>query len=195
MIKVFRGVALLLGVLAVTHTARAQSNPPSADLALTYTTERAKVASMDCGCFWLQGGSVDGAVPLLRSLSLAAELTGEHSANITPGVDLSKIAFMAGPRYVFDTSRFKRRISLFGESLFGVAHGFDSSFSTRSGFQNSANSLSLQFGGGVNAAISRSFSVRVIELDYVRTRFRNLASNSQDDFRLAVGIVYHAGRR
>jgi len=203
MIRTFRGVALLSGVLALTLTASAQQlNRLSADLALTYTTERAKIASVDCGCFWLQGGTVDGAVPLFRSLAVAAQLTGEHSANITAGVDLSKVAFMAGPRYAFATARWTNRlpglkngIGIFGEALFGVAHGFDSPFSTQSGFQNSTNSLSMQLGGGLNVAVAKGFGVRAFELDYVRTRFRNLAGDSQDDLRLGFGVTYHLSRR
>lgn len=204
MTTTFRGCALLLVALALALAAQAQqqSSPLSADLALTYSTERAKVVSADCGCFWLQGGSVDAAVPLFRGLGAAATLAGEHSANIVPGLDLSKLAFMAGPRYTLSTSRWTNRVSklshgtsIFGETLFGTVHGFDGSFATQSGFQNSANALSMQFGGGLNVGLARGFGVRAIELDYVRTRFRNLVDDSQNDLRLAFGVTYHVGGR
>lgn len=202
MIRTFAGAALLLGALAFTLTARAQqANLPSADFALTYNLERAKLVTVNCGCFWLQGGSVDVAVPVFHGLGVAATLTGEHKANITPGVNLSKIAFMAGPRYTFDihrgTGHFlgEHHVSIFGEGLFGSAHGFDSTFPTASGSFCSANALSLQFGGGLNVALARGFGVRAFEVDYVRTRFRDLADNSQSDLRLAFGVTYHAGQR
>ena len=67
-------IALLAGALSLSPITQAQQafRPLSVDLAVTYTAERAKVASTDCGCFWLQGGSVNGAVRVFRGLSGAA---------------------------------------------------------------------------------------------------------------------------
>jgi peptidoglycan-associated lipoprotein len=204
MMKTFRGGALLLGALALASMAQAQQalQRLSADVAVTYTTERAKIATEGCACFWLQGGSADVAVPLFRGLAVAANLTGDQSSNIAPGVDISKLTFMAGPRFSLSTGRWTRHLprwshatGLFGEALFGTAHGFDSSFPTSSGTKSSANSLSMQFGGGMNVRLARGFGVRAFELDYVRTNFRNSGSNLQNDLRLAIGVTYHLGER
>src|SRR5271154_5193202 len=105
MIATFRQGALLMSLSFLTLMAQAQS----ADLAVTYTTDRAKIATVDCGCFWMQGGSFDAAVPLFRGLGVAANLTGEHSGSIAPAVDLSKLTFVAGPRYTYSTTRWSRR--------------------------------------------------------------------------------------
>jgi hypothetical protein len=57
------GVLLLLGaVLSMDLVVQAQQKPASTyttdvDIAITYVAERAKLASVDCGCFWLNGGS------------------------------------------------------------------------------------------------------------------------------------------
>jgi outer membrane immunogenic protein len=202
MITTFRWSALLVGALALGTIAQAQqgAHSLSADVAVTYVAERAKVSTTDCGCFWLQGGSIDVAVPLFRGLGVAASLAGEHTSNIGPGVDLSKLAFMAGPRYTFNTSRWTHRLpkgkhgtSMFAEALFGTAHGFDSAFTTPTGTRNSANSLSMQFGGGLNIGLARGFSLRAFELDYVRSNFPNSANNTQNDLRLAIGFIYHIG--
>ncbi len=95
---------LLAAALSAGPAMQAQQgfHPLSGDLAVTYTAERAKIASIDCGCFWLQGGSASGAVALFRGLGAAANFTGEHASNIAPGVDLSKLVFMAGPRYTLE---------------------------------------------------------------------------------------------
>jgi hypothetical protein len=182
--------------------AQQPSNPLSADLAVTYTTDRAKIATVDCGCFWMQGGSFDAAVPVFRGLGVAANLTGGHSAGISPGVDLSTLTFAAGPRYTYSTTRWTRRVprfkrgtSVFGEALFGSARGFDGVFPTSSGVKNSTNALAMQFGGGVNVSLVRGFGVRAIELDYERTSFRNFATNTQNDLRIGVGVTYHVGER
>jgi hypothetical protein len=195
---------LLAGAMALGPALQAQQGirSPSVDLAVTYTTERAKIASIDCGCFWLQGGSVSGSVPLFHGLSVAANLTGEHASNVAPGVDLGKLAVMAGPRYTLDAQRWtdhwlgsKHAISVFGEGLFGFAHAFDSVFPATSGIETSANAFSLQAGGGLNIGLTKRFGLRAFEIDFLRTSFRNSASDNQNDLRLAFGVTYHLGKQ
>jgi hypothetical protein len=198
----FWRIAVLAGVLSLSPVTQAQQTfrPLSVDLAVTYTAERAKIASTGCGCFWLQGGSVNGAVRVFRGLSVAANLTGEHSSGFGTGVDLNKLAFMAGPRYTLDTRRWtdhwsgeRHKTSVFGEALFGIAHGFDSVFPTTSGIESSANSFSMQLGGGLNIRLAKRFGLRALEIDYVRTSLPNGAGNTQNDLRLAAGVSYHLG--
>jgi hypothetical protein len=83
---------------------------------------------------------------------------------------------------------------LFGEALFGGAHGFSSSFPTPSGLVSSANSFAMQLGGGLDVAVGRGFGIRALELDYIHTSLPNNASNSQNDLRIAFGLTYHTGK-
>ena len=189
-------IALLAGAMSFSPITQAQQGfrPLSVDLAVTYTAERAKIATTGCGCFWLQGGSVNGAIRIFRSLSVATNLTGEHASAIGGGVDVSKLAFMAGPRWTNHWLGDRHKTSVFGEALFGIAHGFDSVFPTTSGIESSANSFSLQVGGGLNIMIARRFGLRALEIGYVRTSLPNNAGNTQNDLRLAMGVSYHLGR-
>ncbi|WP_158792466.1 hypothetical protein [Granulicella sp. L60] len=85
------GVLLLLGAaLSTDLLALAQQKPASTytsdvDVVITYVAERAKVASVDCGCFWLNGGGGNFAITLFHGLGVAADLTGEHASNIGTG--------------------------------------------------------------------------------------------------------------
>lgn len=193
------GSLLLLGTLLMAATASAQKldlKKGSADVAVTYTLERAKIANTNCGCFWLNGASVDGAYTLSNGLGLAVNLTGEHASNITPGVNLGKITYLAGPRFTgklnFKGSGEKRQVGrAFGELLIGGTHGFDSVFPGTNAVAATANSFALQLGGGVDIAIKKGFAVRAVEMDYVHTSLPNNGSNSQNDFRLAFGVAYH----
>jgi outer membrane immunogenic protein len=195
--------ALLTGALTLGPIAQAQQPalPRSVDLAVTYTAERAKIVSGNCGCFWLQGGSMDAGVALFHGLGVAANLTGERSSNIAPGVDLSKFAFMAGPRYTLHAHRWNRWLgskhgtTIFAEGLFGTVHGFDSVFPTSSGIKSSANSFSMQLGGGLDIGLGKGFGLRALELGYVHTSLPNNGSNTQNDLRLAFGVSYHVGKR
>jgi len=198
------GSVLLCGVLMTTAAACAQQSHPnlmpgiaSADVALTYNLERAKIASSNCGCFWMNGASAEVAVPVYRSFSATGSFGGASASNITPGVDLSKFTYVFGPRYTYDISHYSgistrgHSTHLFGEALFGGTHAFSSSFPSPGGVVPSANSFALQLGGGLDVTLSRGFGVRALQVDYIRTSLPNNASNTQNDLRIAFGVTYH----
>jgi hypothetical protein len=200
-------VALALASLAIAPQADAQQTGgesggvPPIDITATYTAEHAKISPSDCGCFWLQGGSGEANVYLFRGLSATAELTGSHVGNIAPGVDVSQIAVMGGPRYTFGTSRWTDRIfgsqhrtSFFGEALFGGVHAFDGVYPSSTGLKDNASAFSMQVGGGFNVRLKRNFALRAFEVDYVRTSLPNGTTDSQHDLRLAAGISYQIHR-
>jgi hypothetical protein len=206
--KILCGSVLFAGAMMIASASEAQQarhgwtqQITSTDLAATYTTERAKIASSNCGCFWLNGGSINAGVTFYRGLGLAVNLTGEHASNITPGVNLGKVAYMAGPRYTFSTSRYTSRLLkehgtyVFGEGLFGGVHAFDSTFPGNSGTKASTDAFSMQLGGGFDIALARGFGIRALEADYVHTNLPNNGSNSQNDLRLAFGVSYNLGKR
>jgi outer membrane immunogenic protein len=199
--------ALAVASLALAPRAGAQQTGgegggiPPIDIAATYTAEHAKISPGDCGCFWLQGGSGEANVYLFRGLSATAEMTGSHVGNITPGVDVSQIAVMGGPRYTFGTSRWTDRIfgsehrtSFFGEALFGGVHAFDGAYPSSTGLKTTATAFSMQVGGGFNVRLKRNFALRAFEVDYVRTSLPNGTTDSQHDLRLAAGITYQIHR-
>ena len=201
------GSVLLCGVLMTAAMTQAQQAHPymlpwatSADVAVTYNLERAKIASSNCGCFWMNGASAEGALNFRHNLGAVALLGGAHASNITPGVDLSKFTYLFGPRYSYDISRYtdrytrKHAAQIFGEALFGGVHGFSSSFPAPSGVTSSANSFAMQLGGGLDLALKKGFGVRALELDYVRTSLPNNTSNAQNDLRIAFGASYHIGK-
>ncbi len=185
---------LLFGV--VSATAQATGNRPTSDLhapviAVTYDLERAKTAAIGGSDFWLQGGGMDIAVPFYKGLSIAGSFSGEHASNIQPGVNLGKLSYLAGPRYTFNTPHF----AIFGEGLFGGAHGFDSIFPTSSGSTPTATSFAMQIGSGMDIPLHKGFGVRAFEIDYVRTGLPNNGSNTQNDLRLAFGLSYRFNRK
>jgi hypothetical protein len=199
----FRNCMLLLGALTISLVAQAQQPVKSdakmsADIAITYTAERAKIAGIDCGCFWLQGGGVDGAITFYHGLGIAANLTGVHASNVNPGVDLDKVSFMMGPRYTYRPEHWKNRlfgqnhgIGVFGEGLVGGMHGFNTVFPSSSGVQGAASSFAFQVGGGMDWTVKKNIGIRVVEADYVRSTLPNNASNVQNDLRLAGGVSFH----
>lgn len=168
------------------------------DVAVLYTTERAKTVNSGCNCFWLQGVTLEGAGTVWRGAGVVASLTTQHKSNISPGVNLGKITFAAGPRYTWNykTGPGRRyKIMPFAQMLFGLAHGYDSVFPSSNGtVSSSANSFSFQLGGGADIPVKDGFAVRPIQLEYVHTALSNGYSNAQNDFRISVGASWHFGR-
>ena len=196
------GKVLFAGLLATASFGHAQSEPgrapASIDLAITYSTEHAQLSPGTCGCFWLQGGAADAAFTLWKGFGIAAGVTGELVSNYAPGVDFSKVSYMGGPRYTYTVwkgapaSRQRPRLQIFGDGLFGAVHALSGAFPTATGINTTANSFALQTGGGLNLFFSMSLSVRLLEVDYVRTQLPNGYAGTQNDLRLAFGVSYHA---
>jgi hypothetical protein len=195
----FRTIALLAGTLTrLTGLAQQrpmEPHPAQIDVAITYVTERAKVASVDCGCFWLQGGGMNAAVTVYRGLGVAANLTGGHASNIANGVELDKVSFMMGPRYTYRRTNWfghgSGGSSVFAEGLIGGVHGFNTVVPTANGVVGAASSFVFQVGGGVEVPLRKGIGIRLIEADYVRSTLPNNGNNTQHDLRLAAGISFH----
>ena len=202
--RIFRTGVLLVGALVSSQTLAAQQAQPvphkphvtETNVAVLFNFERAQVAEAGAPSFWLKGGTADASVTFWKGVGVAAVFTGEHAKDISSNISLGKIAFMAGPRYTFNTSRYidkafkKHRSEIFGEWLFGGAHAFDSTFPGTNGVQTSASAFSMQAGAGVDVSIAKGFGIRPLEMDFIHTALPNNAGNSQNDFRLAFGVSY-----
>ena len=200
-----RGKALLAGVCLLAGSAGwAQQTPKtvpravtvSTDLALTFAVERSQLVPSQSS-FWFKGGGADAAVTFWRGLGVAASLTGDTASNVVAGVDVNKLTYLGGPRYTYTVwkgqagASDQRRAQIFAQGLFGAAHGFDGYYPASPSPVASANSFAVQAGGGVNLYLTRSFGIRLLEADYVRTALPNSAANTQNDMRLAFGVTYH----
>ena len=193
------GVLLLGAVLSMALVVQAQQKPVSTyttdvDIAITYVAEQAKVASVDCGCFWLNGGSGNFAMTLFHGLGVAADLTGEHASDIGTGIGLDKVMFAVGPRYTYGLkvpAGKRPGIAVYGEGLFGGIHGFNTTFPSSTGTTGAASSFATQFGGGLDLRFAKHIGIRAVEADYVRSTLPNNAGNVQNDLRLAGGISFH----
>ena len=198
----FRHIVFFLGTLtSLTGLAQqrpVKPTPAEIDVAVTYVAERAKIASIDCGCFWLQGGSMNAAVTFYRGLGVAANLTGGHASNIASGVDLDKVSYMMGPRYTYPFKSwfghdFGRHDGgrIFGEGLIGGVHSFNTVVPTSAGVAGAASSFVFQVGGGMDLPLRKGIGIRLFEADYVRSTLPNAGNSTQNDLRLAAGISFH----
>ena len=140
--------------------------------------------------FWMQGGSAQAHGQFWHGLGVVADVSGLHTAstNGASGVGLDLVTTTFGPRYTWAPAY--RRYALFGQALAGEANGLNSVFPNASGASNTANSLALYVGGGVNVQLKRHLAMRAFEADWLRTQMPNATTNVQNNLRLGAGLLY-----
>jgi opacity protein-like surface antigen len=144
----------------------------------------------------LNGYNVAGAITVLKkSLAIKADVSG-HFGNLTAGpisIDQRQTMFLFGPQF---TVRKSERIQPFAHALFGFA---------RLKLQNNAiagdiddTGFAFAIGGGVDVkALSSKVSLRLVQADFVRTKFDFLGvgdSTSTNSLRIGTGIVFRFGK-
>jgi|GEM_PF-392703 len=194
--------AVVGSAICITTAASAQIQTETTsrvDIALTYATARS-TPTVNVGNFWLQGGGLDLHARIAGGLGGVASITGLHIGKGNAGVaPLDLVVTVFGLRYtVRPTNRdgLLSKTSMFVEGLGGEANGFHSVFSTGSGPVNnfngttdSANSLAVQAGGGLDFRLTRRLALRALQADYLRTQLPNGGTNVQNNLRLGAGVV------
>jgi outer membrane protein OmpA-like peptidoglycan-associated protein len=186
------GVALGLGAFAAS-AAFSQTKPQFKlldatryDLSVGYNNIRANAPPGGCPCFDMNGGFVFGTVRLTDWLGISGEFTGGHSSNIsTLAQGLTLTTFTVGPRV---SHRF-RQFTPFGEVLAGGAHGSGSYFPTKVSSYTASSSFAVSAGGGLDVNLNNRFSIRALDLQYLRTSFPNGVNNEQNQLMIGAGLI------
>ncbi|MGZ4816581.1 MAG: outer membrane beta-barrel protein [Terriglobales bacterium] len=96
------------------------------------------------------------------------------------GVSAKVHNFLFGPTI---SSNKSEHFKPFAHALFGISHA-SAAFA---GSGASDNSFGMALGGGVDAGITKNIAVRLIQADYLMTRF---SSETQNNARISAGIVF-----
>jgi outer membrane protein OmpA-like peptidoglycan-associated protein len=156
------------------------------DFSIGYNNIRANAPPGGCTCFDMNGGFISGAVHLTDWLAIAGEFTGGHSSNISSlEQGLTLTTFTAGPRFSYAFHRF----TSFGEVLVGGAHGGNSYFPSTTSSNPSASTFAVSTGGGLDIGLTPRFSIRALDLQYLRTSFPNGVNNEQNQLMIGAGLV------
>ncbi|MGH9724375.1 MAG: outer membrane beta-barrel protein [Candidatus Acidiferrales bacterium] len=166
----FRKLFLVLGLfLLVSISARAQGLTDKVEVFGGYTFENFG-SSPSAN---LNGWELAGQYKVTDWLGGVADFDGHYGS--IAGTGTSVHTFLFGPQVSWPA-----RISPFAHVLVGGAH--------ISGGGASDTSFSTALGVGIDARITHGFSWRVIQGDYVVTRF---FGNTQNNARVSTGIVFH----
>jgi len=189
-IRLVSAALALLGFFA--GTARAQRDLASTtqlEISGAYSYVRANAANSG-GTFNLNGGSGSFACNFTDRFSVVADGGAYRFSGLSNGLDSTMYTYLFGPR--IRIHKFGHVIP-FAQVLLGGGRLNASSGNVNAG----ENGFSMAAGGGVDLPLRGHFAVRLVEADYLLTRFNRVdgSSATQNDLRISTGLVFRFGRR
>jgi len=134
------------------------------------------------------GGSGSVAFNANHWLGVAADFGVYHSTQF--GVSGNIYTYMFGPKLSYHSGK----ITPFAQALFGGAHASASGAcvdaSPAAACGGSANAFSMAIGGGLDAKIAPHVGVRLIQAEYLLTKFNDGLNNRQNNARISAGVVF-----
>jgi Outer membrane protein beta-barrel domain len=142
------------------------------------------------GGFNLAGGSASFAYNYQGRFAIVADVGAYRFTGLGGGLTSTMYTYMAGPRLPL---RRNHRTKPFVQALAGGGRLNASS----SGIDAGENSFAMALGGGIDLTIKHQLAVRLIEADYLLTRFAHPdgTSATQNNMRISAGIVFRFGTR
>jgi len=195
---------------AVPQSSAGDNNTPKVELFLGYSYVRAMPRTLENRVEWLHGGNGSVAFNVNNYLGLVADFGGYRSKQLrlsgagTPpsfvvDADGTVFTYLFGPRLSYRGNR----VTPFAHALFGVAHAGEVSIPGCTGFPActalpSENVFAMALGGGFDVTVHRNVALRVIQAEYLMTRFRDPSpgagqTGTRSNLRLSAGIVFRFG--
>jgi opacity protein-like surface antigen len=141
----------------------------------------------------LNGGTGSISFNPNRKLGLVAEIGGYHgSPNLEGPTDLTKISYLFGPKVTMRSER----LTPFAHALFGGVHESVTcppAGTSPGSFTSTATAFGMALGGGFDVKVHKNIAVRLFQLDYVLTKFKDNFSNRQNGVRISTGAVFRFG--
>ena len=192
------GLLLLAGIFALVLVPRARAQA-SGDFAITYVQDANRfVGNQPNTYFSLRGASAEMAYAPWQGIGFVAGGTGLAGTNLRGAVDIHTVTFFVGPRYTYNLGHisptaWNRKGAAFVQGKVGYSFATSGQYPVKGVITGNASSLFLAVGGGLNFHIYHRFDLRLVEVDFARTRFPNGAENIQNSVRLSSGINFHIG--
>jgi hypothetical protein len=142
------------------------------------------------GGFNLDGGSASFAYNYRGRFGLVADAGAYRFTGLGGGLSSTMYTYMGGARLPLPG---RHRIKPFVQILAGGGRLNASS----SGISAGENGFAMAVGGGLDFTIRHRLAIRVIEADYLLTRFAHPdgTSASQNNVRISTGLVFRFGAR
>lgn len=124
------------------------------------------------------------ASPDIPAIGLVLPVSGSASVNT--------FSFLFGPKI---TMRGNEKFTPFAQALFGGAHQKTSLDVTGFGSTStSETAFAMALGGGFDVKVAKSVAIRLVQVEYVLTKFNDGDSNRQNSVRISTGLVFRFGQ-
>ena len=188
---------------------RTDGDTPRFELFLGYSNVLATPRNLTNRIDDLQGGDTNIAFNFNRYLGLVGDFAGYNANTLTfnqtggpsrdVGADGKVFTYMGGPRLSYRRPHF----TFFAQALFGDANARTVTINGCTGSPSctplpSENSFDMALGGGLDLNLNRHFAFRIIQAEYLMTRFMDPSSaagttGTRNNVRLSSGIVFRSG--
>jgi outer membrane protein OmpA-like peptidoglycan-associated protein len=193
--------------VATQNSSSVNMDTPKAELFVGYSYLQAVPKLADGNrLVWLNGGSASIAYNLNRHWGIVADVgdytnseirfQGASGATFTVhDADGGVISYLFGPRLSFRHDR----VTPFVQALFGGVHASEITLSgctLNCTLLPTQNAFAWTGGGGLDVRVHRHLAIRIIQAEYLMTRFQDYSSGttaSQNDMRLSAGLVFRFG--
>ena len=172
-------ILLLMGLLALSQTARAQDTP-KVELFGGYSYAGSGSHGFD--------GSV--AANVNSWFGLVADVGGQYSKLTDQGFTekIRSHSLLFGPKF----SVRRKRVVPFAHALFGFAHLRTETNEFGPLLTFSDSSFAMALGGGLDVRVNDHLAIRAFQIDYLRTNF---FGETQNKGRIAAGVVFRFGKK
>ena len=182
-------LGLACGFYDVAHAQQRPMTTPQFEASAGYSFVRANAGNSNGG-FNLNGASGSLAYNFTDRFSILADFGGYKFSGLPSSFDSTMYTYLFGPRI---SLRKWSRVNPFAQVLLGGGRLTASS----GGIDAGENGFAMTAGGGVDIPFRPHISIRIIQAEYLLTRFARIsgASATQNDVRVSAGFVYRFGHR
>jgi opacity protein-like surface antigen len=181
-----KAIAVLTLLMLPVH-GLAQSGTPKAELFGGFSYVRVDADEGDNRNLYGWNGAV--SFSLDKTFGFTIDASGHYQDNAFQ--KSRSYTILAGPRF---TSR-NEHSTAFAHILFGGTHDHERFDLLTTRFTTNDNAFAMALGGGVDVNVTPHFGVRVIQADYVLTKFTDARSGKsiQHNARVGIGVVFRFG--
>ncbi len=190
-----KSLALLCGALLLFAGVASAQDSPKVEAFGGYSYLRANDFNTGLN---FNGGSGSLAYNLTPMFGIVGDFGGYHWSQ--SGADATVVSYLLGPKVALRHGP----ITPFAQVLFGGAHASGSAFNqgcaarvrgegTTCTVSGSENAFAMTIGGGVDWNATPHIGIRLIQAEYLMTRFSgfgNNGSNTQNNARISTGVVF-----
>lgn len=111
---------------------------------------------------------------------------------LSTDTSVNTFSYLFGPKYAIRTHE---KVTPFVQALFGGVHEKTSVSISGIGGSASDSAFAMALGGGLDVKATSNVAIRLVQAEYVLTKFNDGDNNRQNSVRLSAGVVFRFGER